>query len=48
MQQLEQQRKEMISQANQTLDDYEKTIYLDEDRKNFTELKTKWMSFLKQ
>lgn len=45
-QQLEQQREEMILKASQTLDAYEKTIYLDEDRKNFNELKTKWTSFL--
>ena len=47
MQQLEKQREETILKANQTLDRYEKTIYLDEDRKNFDELKTKWTSFLK-
>ena len=45
-QQLEQQRKEMVLKASETLDAYEKTIYLDEDRKNFNELKAKWTNFL--
>ena len=45
-QQLEQQREEIILKASQTLDAYEKTIYLDEDRQNFNELKTKWTNFL--
>lgn len=44
--QLEKQREEMVLQANQTLDSYEKTIYLDEDQRNFDELKTKWVNFL--
>lgn len=45
-QQLEQEIEQTIKTANETLDSYAETIYLEEDQKNFDELKTKWESFL--
>lgn len=47
MQQLEQQREEAISQANEILNNYEKTIYLDADQKNFDKLEKEWKDFEK-
>jgi methyl-accepting chemotaxis protein len=40
------QRNDSINTVNKTFDDYEKTISLADDRKNFTELKSKWQSYL--
>jgi methyl-accepting chemotaxis protein len=40
------QRTDTVNAVNNTFDEYEKTIILADDRKNFTELKTKWQSYL--
>ncbi|TVY08304.1 methyl-accepting chemotaxis protein [Paenibacillus cremeus] len=43
---IEKQRKDAASKIKTVLDDYEATIYLPEDRKNFDELKRKWTVFV--
>ena len=43
---LEQERKNTLAAINTALDNYEKTIFLPEDRKNFNLLKEKWQSYL--
>jgi methyl-accepting chemotaxis protein len=42
----ESQRNDAIETVNQTFNDYEKTVFLAEDHKNFNELKSKWQTYL--
>ncbi|NRF96069.1 methyl-accepting chemotaxis protein [Paenibacillus frigoriresistens] len=42
----EKQRNDAINAITKTFDDYQKTIFLPEDRKNFNELKSKWQTYL--
>jgi methyl-accepting chemotaxis protein len=45
---IEKERADTITKITQTLDDYEKTIFLAEDRTKFTELKSEWQSYLEK
>jgi methyl-accepting chemotaxis protein len=43
---IEKERTSFLDQITQNLNDYEKTIILPDDRKNFDELKAKWQTYM--